>query len=148
MNARGEVIGINSVKYSDTNVEGIGYAIPMNTAAPIIEELITKEKVAESDSSYLGIAGVDVTSDVASTYNMPTGVYVAQVLENTAAKKYGILPGDIITKFDGKEITSMDSLTGTLEYYAAGSTVEITVMRVNNGQYVEHALEVVLGKKN
>ena len=148
LNARGEVIGINSVKYSDTNVEGIGYAIPMNTAAPIIEELITKEKVAESDSSYLGIAGVDVTSDVASTYNMPTGVYVAQVLENTAAKKYGILPGDIITKFDGKEITSMDSLTGTLEYYAAGSTVEITVMRVNNGQYVEHALEVVLGKKN
>ena len=148
LNARGEVIGINSVKYSDTNVEGIGYAIPMNTAAPIIEELITKEKVAESDSSYLGIAGVDVTSDVASTYNMPTGVYVAQVLENTAAKKYGILPGDIITKFDGKEITSMDSLTGKLEYYAAGSTVEITVMRVNNGQYVEHALEVVLGKKN
>ena len=148
LNARGEVIGINSVKYSDTNVEGIGYAIPMNTAAPIIEELITKEKVAESDSSYLGIAGVDVTSDVANTYNMPTGVYVAQVLENTAAKKYGILPGDIITKFDGKEITTMDSLTGTLEYYAAGSTVEITVMRANNGQYVEHVLEVVLGKKN
>ena len=148
LNARGEVIGINSVKYSDTDVEGIGYAIPMNTAAPIIEELITKEKVAASDSSYLGIAGVDVTNDVASTYNMPTGVYVAQVLENTAAKKYGILPGDIITKFEGKEITTMDSLTGTLEYYAAGSTVEITVMRANNGQYVEHVLEVVLGKKN
>ena len=148
LNARGEVIGINSVKYSDTDVEGIGYAIPMNTAAPIIEELITKEKVAESDSSYLGIAGVDVTNDVANTYNMPTGVYVAQVLENTAAKKYGVLPGDIITRFDGKEITTMDSLTGTLEYYAAGSTVEITVMRANNGQYVEHVLEVVLGKKN
>lgn len=148
LNARGEVIGINSVKYSDTNVEGIGYAIPMNTAAPIIEELITKEKVAASDSSYLGIAGVDVTNDVASTYNMPTGVYVAQVLENTAAQKYGIFPGDIITKFNGKEITTMDSLTSTLEYYAAGSEVEITVMRANNGQYVEHVLEVVLGKKN
>lgn len=148
LNAAGEVIGINSVKYSDTDVEGIGYAIPMNTAAPIIEDLITKEKVAESDSSYLGIAGVDVTNDVASTYNMPTGVYVAQVLENTAAAKYGIMPGDIITKFDGKEITSMDSLTGTLQYYAAGSTVEITVMRAHNGQYQEQVLEVVLGKKN
>lgn len=148
LNARGEVIGINSVKYSDTDVEGIGYAIPMNTAAPIIEELITKEKVAESDSSYLGIAGVDVTNDVANTYNMPTGVYVAQVLENTAAEKYGILPGDIITKFEGKDITTMDSLTGTLAYYAAGSTVEITVMRSNNGQYTEQVLEVVLGKKN
>ena len=148
LNSRGEVIGINSVKYSDTDVEGIGYAIPMKTAAPIIEELITKEKVAPSDSAYLGIAGVDVTSDVANTYNMPTGVYVAQVLENTAAEKYGILPGDIITKFGGKDIATMDSLMGTLEYYAAGSTVEITVMRANNGQYVEQVLEVVLGKKN
>ena len=79
---------------------------------------------------------------------MPTGVYVAQVLENTAAAKYGILPGDIITKFDGKEIASMDSLTGTLQYYAAGSTVEITVMRSHNGQYQEQVLEVVLGKKS
>ena len=148
LNSRGEVIGINSVKYSDTDVEGIGYAIPMNTAAPIIEELITKEKVDASQSAYLGIAGVDVTDDVASTYNMPTGVYVAQVLENTAAKKYGIFPGDIITKFDEKEITSMDSLTSTLEYYAAGSSVKITVMRANNGQYTEHVLDVVLGKKN
>lgn len=148
LNARGEVIGINSVKYADTDVEGIGYAIPMSTAAPIIEELITKEKVDESNSSYLGIVGVDVTNNVASTYNMPTGVYVAQVLANTAAEKYGIIPGDIITKFDGKEITSMDSLTGTLQYYAAGSMVEITVMRAHNGQYQEQVIEVVLGKKN
>jgi len=148
LNARGEVIGINSVKYADTDVEGIGYAIPMSTAAPIIEELITKEKVDASNSSYLGIGGVDVTNEVSATYNMPTGVYVAQVFENTAAEKYGIIAGDIITKFDGKEITSMDSLTGTLQYYAAGTTVEITVMRAHNGQYQEQVLEVVLGKKN
>lgn len=148
LNARGEVIGINSVKYADTDVEGIGYAIPMSTAAPIIQELITKEKVDASNSSYLGIGGVDVTNDVASTYNMPTGVYVAQVFENTAAEKYGIIPGDIIVKFDGKEITSMESLTSTLQYYAAGSTVEITVMRAHNGQYQEQIIEVVLGKKN
>ena len=148
LNSRGEVIGINSVKYADTDVEGIGYAIPISTAAPIIEELITKEKVDASNSSYLGIGGVDVTNEVSLTYNMPTGVYVAQVFENTAAEKYGIIPGDIITKFDGKEITSMDSLTTTLQYYAAGTTVEITVMRAHNGQYQEQTIEVVLGKKN
>lgn len=148
LNARGEVIGINSVKYADTDVEGIGYAIPMSKAAAIIEELITKEKVDASNSSYLGIGGVDVTKEASATYNMPTGVYVAQVFENTAAEKYGIIPGDIITKFDGKEITSMDSLTGTLQYYAAGTTVEVTVMRAHNGQYQEQVLEVVLGKKN
>ena len=148
LNARGEVIGINSVKYADTDVEGIGYAIPTSTAAPIIKELITKEKVDVSNSSYLGIGGVDVTNEVSMTYNMPTGVYVAQVFENTAAEKYGIIPGDIITKFDGKEITSMDSLTTTLQYYAAGSKVEITVMRAHNGQYQEQILEVILGKKN
>lgn len=148
LNARGEVIGINSVKYADTDVEGIGYAIPMSTAAPIIEELITKEKVDSSNSSYLGIVGADVTSQISATYNLPIGVSVVQVQENTAAEKYGIIPGDIITKFDGKEITSMDSLTSTLQYYAAGTTVEITVMRANNGQYQEQVIEVVLGKKN
>lgn len=148
LDASGAVIGINSVKYSDTGVEGIGYAIPMDTASPIIEELITKEKVDKSDSAYLGIAGVDVTSDVAGTYNMPTGVYVAQIIEGSAAAQYGILQGDIITSFDGKEITSMESLSTTLEYYAAGTTVDVVVQRANNGQYVEQTISVVLGKKN
>lgn len=148
LDASGAVIGINSVKYADTEVEGIGYAIPISTAAPIIEELITKEKVDSSDSAYLGIAGVDVTSDVAETYRMPTGVYVAQVMEGTAAAQYGIQQGDIITAFDGKEITSMEGLTSTMEYYAAGTTVDITVQRVTNGQYTEVTVSVVLGKKN
>ena len=120
----------------------------MSKAAPIIQELITKEKVDESNSSYLGIGGIDVTSEVSSTYNMPTGVYVAQVFENTAAELGGIIPGDIITKFDGKTITSMDALTGTLQYYPAGSKVEVTIMRSHNGQYQEQVLEIVLGKKN
>lgn len=148
LDASGAVIGINSVKYSDTGVEGIGYAIPMDTASPIINELITKEKVDKSDSAYLGIAGVDVTSDVAGTYNMPTGVYVAQVMEGSAAAQYGILPGDIITAFDGKEIATMEALSTTLEYYAAGTTVDVTVQRANNGQYIEQTISVVLGKKN
>ena len=148
LNTVGEVIGINSVKYSDTSVEGIGYAIPMDTAKPIIEELITKEKVDESNSAYLGIVGVDVTSDVAKTYNMPTGVYVAQVMEGAAAEQAGIQKGDIITKFDGKDVTSMEELSYNMQYYAAGTTVDVVIERSSNGQYEEQTISVTLGKKN
>ena len=148
LNTAGEVIGINSVKYSDTSVEGIGYAIPVDTAKPIIEELITKEKVDESNSAYLGIAGVDVTSDVAKTYNMPTGVYVAQVMEGAAAEQAGIQKGDIITKFDGKDVTSMEELSSNMQYYAAGTTVDVVIERSSNGQYEEQTISVTLGKKN
>ena len=148
LNTAGEVIGINSVKYSDTSVEGIGYAIPMDTAKPIIEELITKEKVDESNSAYLGIVGVDVTGDVAKTYNMPTGVYVAQVMEGAAAEQAGIQKGDIITKFDGKDVTSMEELSSNMQYYAAGTTVDVVIERSSNGQYEEQTISVTLGKKN
>ena len=148
LNAQGEVIGINSVKYADTSVEGIGYAIPISTAMPIIEDLITKEKVDEADSAYLGIVGVDVTSDVAKTYNMPTGVYVAQVKENSAAEQAGIQKGDIITAFDGKDVSSMEDLSSKLQYYKAGTTVDVTIQRSSNGQYEEQTLSVTLGKKN
>ena len=148
LNTAGEVIGINSVKYSDTSVEGIGYAIPMDTAKPIIEELITNEKVDESNSAYLGIAGVDVTSDVAKTYNMPTGVYVAQVMEGAAAEQACIQKGDIITKFDGKDVTSMEKLSYNMQYYAAGTTVDVVIERSSNGQYEEQTISVTLGKKN
>ena len=147
LNAKGEVIGINSVKYSDTSVEGIGYAIPINTAAPIINDLITKEKVDQADSAYLGIAGVDVTSDVSQTYSMPAGVYVAQVTEGSAAEQAGIIKGDIITTFDGKEIGSMEELKTTLEYYKAGTTVDVVIQRSTNGQYAEQTISVTLGKK-
>jgi serine protease Do len=147
LNAAGEVIGINSVKYSSTEVEGIGYAIPIDTAMPIIEDLITKEKVEEADSAYLGIAGVDVTSDVSTTYNMPTGVYVAQVIEGSAAAQAGIQKGDIITSFDGKEISSMEELSTRLQYYTAGSTVDVVIQRVSDGEYQEQTISVTLGKK-
>lgn len=148
LNAAGEVIGINSVKYSDTDVEGIGYAIPISTAMPIIEDLITKEKVSESDSAFLGIAGVDVTDDVSQTYSMPNGVYVAQVTAGSAAEQAGIKKGDIITGFDGREITSMEELSNRLQYYKAGETVDLTLQRAFEGEYVEQTITVTLGKKN
>ncbi|MDD6057565.1 MAG: trypsin-like peptidase domain-containing protein [Clostridiales bacterium] len=147
LNAAGEVIGINSVKYSSTSVEGIGYAIPINTAMPIIEDLITKDKVDSADRAYLGIAGVDVTKDVSEAYKMPQGLHVAQVVEGSAAEQAGIQVGDIITYFDGKAIRSMQELSSSLEYYKAGETVEVTIQRLSDGQYAEYKLSVTLGKK-
>ncbi len=147
LNMNGEVIGINSVKYSDTTVEGMGYAIPISNAQPIIDELITREKVDASKSAYLGISGVDVSSDVAQTYNMPEGVYVAQVSEGSAAQQAGIVKGDIITEFDGHKVASMETLKERLEYYEAGTEVEVKVQRTNNGAYEEMTINVTLGSK-
>lgn len=150
LNMQGQVIGINSVKYSSTEVEGMGYAIPISTASPIINELITKEtrdKVAENETGYLGIAGVDVSEEAATTYNMPTGVYVAQVVEGGAAQAAGIKKGDIITQFDGTNVSSMQSLQDTLQYYAAGSTVTITVQTAQDGEYKQQDISVTLGRK-
>lgn len=147
LNMNGEVIGINSVKYSDTSVEGMGYAIPISTAEPIINELITKEKVSEAKSAYLGISGADVTSELAQAYNMPEGVYVVSVSEGSAAEKAGIKKGDIIVSFDGKEITSMDVLKERLQYYEAGQTVDLVIKYAERDSYVEETVRVTLGSK-
>lgn len=147
LNMNGEVIGINSVKYLDTSVEGMGYAIPISTAEPIINELITKEKVSEAKSAYLGISGADVTSELAQAYNMPEGVYVVSVSEGSAAEKAGIKKGDIIVSFDGKEITSMDVLKERLQYYEAGQTVDLVVKYAERDSYVEETVRVTLGSK-
>lgn len=147
LNLKGEVIGINSVKYSETSVEGMGYAIPAETAIPIVKQLITREKVTGSDSGYLGISGVDVTQSVAETYQMPQGVYIAQVVEGSAAANAGLMQGDIITRFDGRNITSMEEMQELMQYLPAGSTVEVTIQRAQSGEYVENTVEVVLGSK-
>ena len=150
LNIRGEVIGINSVKYSDDNVEGMGYAIPISKALPILEDLMsreTKTKVAEDQQSSLGISGTNVTSDAAMVYGMPSGVFVVQVIEGSGADKAGVKRGDIITKMDGTSISSMDDLTEELLYHAAGSTIEIVVNRNTDGEYQEITLKVTLGAK-
>ena len=148
LNTNGEVIGINSSKYSDTTVEGMGFAIPSNTAKPIIQDLITKEKVTEDKAAYLGISGADVTASVSKAYNMPEGIFVKEVIEGTAAAKHGIQQGDIITEFDGKEIKTMQTLQKRLEYYEAGSEVKVVVQRPAESGYQETTISVVLGNKN
>lgn len=147
LNMNGEVVGINSVKYSDTSVEGMGYAIPISTAEPIINELITREAVSEAKSAYLGISGVDVTSDLSRAYNMPEGIFVAQVAQGSAADKAGIKKGDIIISFDGKSVKSMDALKELLQYYEAGETVDIVVTYAERDRYVEETISVTLGSK-
>ena len=147
LNVEGQVIGINSAKYSDTAVEGMGYAIPMSKAEPIINDLINREAVDESESAYLGISGADITEDVANTYNMPNGIYVTKVAEGSAAEKAGIQKGDILTEFDGKEVTSMENMQEILKYYKAGKKVKVKVQVADTGTYKEKELTVKLGKR-
>lgn len=148
LNKNGEVIGINSSKYNDTAVEGMGFAIPSNTAKPIIEDLITKEQVSDDKAAYLGIHGENDTAAVTEAYNMPEGVFVKEVFKGTAAEQYGIKAGDIITSLDGRDIATMEVLHTRLSYYEAGSQVEIIVQRPMQNGYEEVKLSVVLGKKN
>lgn len=145
LNSRGEVVGINSVKYSDTQVEGMGYAIPMTTASPIINDLINRQVVDSSQRAFLGVTGVDVTSDVASAYQMPEGIYIVQISEGSAAEEAGIQRGDILTSLDGAAVNSMDSLEEQLQYYAAGTQVDLTIERAGQGGYEEITLSVTLG---
>lgn len=150
LNIKGEVIGINSNKIGGSAVEGMGYAIPISSASPIIAELMlkeTKDKVAEEERGYLGISGISVTEYVSETYGMPKGVYISQVYENTAAAEAGLRKGDIITEFDGEEIESMDELQSELEFHAKGETVEITVMSADGYGYSERKVQITLGNR-
>ncbi len=150
LNVKGEVIGINSNKIGGSAIEGMGYAIPISSAEPIIENLMsreTKSKVDLEKKGYLGISGINVTSDVANMYGMPEGVYVTQVYEGTAAQAAGMLNGDIIVSFEGSTVGGMEDLQGYLEYYEIGEAVEVTVMRASDGEYTEQVLQVVLGEQ-
>lgn len=151
LNINGEVIGINSNKIGGSTVEGMGYAIPISAAKPIIEELSLKETrvlLPEEEQGYLGISGATTTAQEIMYYGYPEGVYVAKVYEDTAAEKAGVQQGDFIVSFDGETIKSMQSLANKLCYYAAGSTVEIEVMRQTARGYHKVTLEVTLGSKS
>ena len=150
LNMNGEVIGINSNKIGGTAVEGMGYAIPITSASPIIADLMerqTRTKVAEDEVGYIGISLQEVTSQISQMYNMPEGIYVVSVEEGSAAANAGIMKGDIITKFDGSSISSYSDLQKMLQYYAAGDSVTITVQRPQNGEYVSIELNLTLGSR-
>ena len=152
LNMKGELIGINEAKssmtQSGTTVDGIGFAIPIDKAESSLQELMnltTREKVDESQASYLGIEGADVTEQISEAYGMPTGVAVSSVVKDGPADQAGVLKGDIITELDGRTVGSMEQLKDVLQYYASGETVKMKVQRTDNGKYQEKELTITLG---
>ena len=143
LNAAGEVIGINSVKYASTEVEGIGYAIPIDYAMPIVEQLIETGEYVDTESAYLGIKGGDVTSEMIA-YNYPEGVYVAAIVSGSGADKAGIQEGDVITAIEGTPISGMNELQSELDSYSAGDTVTITLARQQGQGFQEMDVDVTL----
>lgn len=152
LNSKGELIGINSVKFISEDVEGMGYAIPISDVESIIGDLmnkVTRDRVDEDSKGYLGVADcVDVTEQVSESYNMPVGVYVRTVREGLGAEKAGMQPGDIITKLDGTTVSGYDQLRDALSYYSAGERVSVTIQRMegsgDGAGYVEKTFEIEL----
>ena len=151
LDAQGHLIGINSAKAAETGVEGMGYAIPINTAKPIIEDLMnqtTREKVEQKKAGALGVVPVDVSEEARQLYNIPAGAFVYELTDNSAAEEAGMKQGDIITKLERTTITSKAELLDRMQYYEAGETIEVTVKRTGEDGYQEVVLEVTLGKKS
>ena len=152
LNSNGEVIGINTAKVATDSVEGMGYAIPISDASDTIQNLMnqeTKTKVSEAEQGYLGIQGVDVSDESAKMYNMPTGVYISDVVKNGGAQQAGLTKGSVITGLEGTTISDMNSLKEQLQYYRVGDKVKVTVqVPGNNGEYTEKTVEVILGSKS
>lgn len=152
LNSNGEVIGINTAKVATDSVEGMGYAIPISDASDTIQNLMnqeTKTKVSEAEQGYLGIQGVDVSDESAKMYNMPTGVYISDVVKNGGAQQAGLTKGSVITELEGTTISDMNSLKEQLQYYRVGDKVKVTVqVPGNNGEYTEKTVEVTLGSKS
>lgn len=150
LDLNGNVIGINAAKNASTEVEGMGFAIPIAKAQEILNNLMTKktrEAVDESAQGYLGIQGTNIDANASKEYGMPVGIYVYKIVEGGAAANSDLKEKDIITKFDGQSVTNMEELKQMLTYYEGGSTVSLTVQSLVNGSYVEHEVQITLGTK-
>ncbi len=148
LNTKGEVIGINSAKYSDQSVEGMGFAIPISKAVPIINDLMNREEIPESEQAYLGIIGQDVPEAYNERYGMPLGVYVYQVSKGSPAEEAGLNMGDVITSFNGRTISSMTEMQRILATYRGGEEITLTIQVFEQGEYTEKTLHVTLGYKS
>lgn len=150
LDLNGNVIGINAAKNASTEVEGMGFAIPISKAQEILNNLMTKktrEAVDESAQGYLGIQGTNIDANASKEYGMPVGIYVYKIVEGGAAANSDLKEKDIITKFDRQSVTNMEELKQMLTYYEGGSTVSLTVQSLVNGSYVEHEVQITLGTK-
>ncbi|MEY8354118.1 trypsin-like peptidase domain-containing protein [Lachnospiraceae bacterium 54-53] len=150
LNMQGEVIAINSAKYSSTEVEGMGYAIPISKAQDIIDNLMTRKtrtQVADGEQGYLGIQCKNIDATTSQQLGMPQGVFIYKIVEGGAASQSDLREKDIVTKFDGQSIRTYDDLTNMLKYYGGGTTVTLTVQSLENGQYVERNIDITLGTR-
>lgn len=150
LNTKGEVIGINSNKIGGSTVEGMGYAIPISDAKPIIEELMQKEtrlKVDEANKGVLGITGVNVEAQYSEVYGIPMGGYVSSVTDNSGAAAAGLVRGDIITAINGETVETMEELKEEMNYYQAGDVVTLTIMQGSPTGYQSKDVQVTLGKQ-
>lgn len=150
LNTKGEVIGINSNKIGGSTVEGMGYAIPISDAKPIIEELMQKEtrlKVDEANKGVLGITGVNVEAQYSEVYGIPMGAYVSSVTDNSGAAAAGLVRGDIITAINGETVETMEELKEEMNYYQAGDVVTLTIMQGSPTGYQSKDVQVTLGKQ-
>ncbi len=152
LNMSGEVIGINTAKYASTEVEGMGYAIPISKVKDIISELSSKEtrsdKVDENNQGYLGIQGKNIGEDVAQAYDMPRGIYVYKIVENSLAADSDLREKDIITKVDSQSVRNMEELKDILSYYKSGEKVKLTVQRLKDSEYEEKEIEITLSDRS
>lgn len=150
-NANGEVIGINSVKMSQTGVEGMGYAISVTSVMDIIKDLSlaeTREELSDEDRGYLGITGITITSGISQEYGYPEGILIRSVSENSAAANAGIIKNDILKSFDGEIIDNYDELTELMRYYSVGEEVEVVYYHLNDvGDYEEKTATLTLTAK-
>lgn len=147
LNVRGEVIGINSVKYAAEEVEGIGYAIPISEAIPIINELMNREELSDKEAGFLGIQGQTVTSSYSLRFGIPVGVYINAVEAGSPAESAGLKTGDIIVKVNGRSVSTTEELQTILDYTRAGTTVTVTVSTVSGREYTEVDYPVTLGNR-
>ncbi len=148
LNMKGEVIGINAAKYASTEVEGVGYAIPITYAEDIIGDLMNRQtriEVAAEEQGYLGIQGQNITQEMSQAFAMPRGVYVYKILEGGAAANSDLKEKDIITKIDGSSVKNMSDLQEMLTYFKGGTTVKLTVQSLVDGEYQEREVNVTLG---
>ena len=148
LNMKGELIGINSAKYADSAVEGMGYAIPMSSAVSVINDLMDRQVLKDTEKGYLGITGRTITEDVSKAYGIPVGVYVASISDTGAAYKAGIKEGDVITKIGSQSVKSIDEVQEIVNNTKVGTTITVTVKRSNDGEYKEKEINVTLKSKD
>ncbi len=149
INMDGQVVGINNAKLEDTSVEGMGYAIPITTAKTILTDLMNASSVSTKDAAFLGVVGRDINESYSSALGIPSGIYVSQVVSGSPAEKAGISAGDVITKFEGNNVSTMSGLKEKLALKKANTKVKITFKRANqSGTYEEKTVTVTLGKKS